>query len=51
MGVPASSAYWGFVKALKPYYDGLVEIHSGIVSDYVGFFIFTTAVLAVLVLM
>lgn len=51
MGVPAASAYWGFVKALKPYYDTLIEIHSGIVSDYVGFFVLTVAVLTVLVLL
>ncbi len=51
MGVPAASAYWGFVKALKPYYDILIEIHSGIVSDYVGYFVLTVAVLAILVLL
>lgn len=51
MGVPAASAYWGFVEALKPYYNWLVELHTGIGSDYVGYFMLTMAVVAVLVLL
>ena len=51
MGVPAASAYWGFVEALRPYYDWLVELHTGIASDYVGYFVLTVAAVAVLVLL
>ncbi|MFA5622469.1 MAG: hydrogenase [Thermovirgaceae bacterium] len=51
MGVPAASAYWGFVEALKPYYEWLIELHTGIASEYVGYFMLTMAVVAVLVLL
>jgi hypothetical protein len=51
MGVPAASAYWGFVEALKPYYNALIDIHSRIASDYVGYFVLTVAIVAVLVLL
>jgi len=48
--VPASSAYWGFVEALQPYYEKLLQIHTGIANDYVGYLVVTTGILAVLVL-
>ena len=51
MAVPAASAYWGFVEALKPYYNWLIELHTGIASEYVGYFMLTLAVVAVLVLL
>jgi hypothetical protein len=49
--VPASSSYWGFRKALKPYYDKLVAFHSGQTVTYVGWFLVTTALLMVLVIL
>ena len=51
IAVPAASAYWGFVEALKPYYNWLIELHTGIASEYVGYFMLTLAVVAVLVLL
>jgi hypothetical protein len=51
LAIPASSAYWGFTKALKPYYERLVALHTGIASDYVGWLVLTGAVLAVLVVL
>ena len=51
IAVPAASAYWGFVEALKPYHNWLIELHTGIASEYVGYFMLTLAVVAVLVLL
>ena len=51
IAVPAASAYCGFVEALKPYYNWLIELHTGIASEYVGYFMLTLAVVAVLVLL
>ncbi|WP_024821981.1 MULTISPECIES: hypothetical protein [Aminobacterium] len=48
--VPASSAYWGFRKALESYYSILTNIHSGHMRDYVGYFVITAAVIAALIL-
>ncbi len=48
--VPASSAYWGYTQALKPFYDGLVGLHTGIATDYVGWYILVTALVALLIL-
>lgn len=49
--VPASSSYWGFRKALKPYYDKLIGFHSGYTTEYVGWFVVTTSILLVLVIL
>ena len=48
--VPASSAYWGFTRALEGYYRPLLALHSGIATDYVGMMVAMIALLAVLVL-
>lgn len=48
--VPASSSYWGFREALKGYYSYLSAMHSGIASEYVGWFVFTAAIVLVFVL-
>ena len=50
MKVPASSAYWGYTQALKPFYDGLVGLHTGIATDYAGWYILVTALVALLIL-
>ncbi len=48
--VPASSSYWGFREALKGYYSKLTAMHTGIASEYVGWFVLTAAVILVFVL-
>ena len=48
--VPASSAYWGFRKALEPYYRALTGMHTGIATDIVGYYILIVALMAVLIL-
>ncbi len=46
--VPASSAYWGFKKALHGFYAFLDSWHSGIATDYVAWFALTAAIFAML---
>ncbi|MBO5492187.1 MAG: hydrogenase [Pyramidobacter sp.] len=48
--VPASSSYWGFREALKGYYSRLSAMHTGIATEYVGWFVLTAAVILVLVI-
>lgn len=51
LAVPASSSYWGFTKALSRFYDVLVSIHTGILSDYMGILVVTVAVISILILL
>lgn len=48
--VPASSSYWGFREALKGYYSHLTALHRGIATEYVGWFVFTAALILTFVL-
>lgn len=49
--VPADSAYWGFKKALAPYYKILVSMHSGHVIDYVGYLVLVTGIVTALIVL
>jgi len=51
LAVPASSSYWGFTKAIASFYDLLVGVHTGILSDYMGLLIATAAVISLLILL
>lgn len=42
--VSASHIYWGFVEALKGYYQPLVKAHSGVVNDYLAWAILVGAI-------
>ena len=46
--IRASNLYWGFLQALKGYYDALVPLHTGILTDYMVWFVAVTAVLLVI---
>ncbi len=48
--VRASNIYWGFVEALKGYYEPLIGMHTGELSDYVGWFIGGLALLTFVIL-
>ncbi|MBN1389739.1 MAG: NADH:ubiquinone oxidoreductase [Candidatus Thermoplasmatota archaeon] len=39
--VPASNVYWGFVKALQKYYRPMEKMHSGLINEYVFWFVAT----------
>ena len=43
--------YWGFTHALKGYYDKLVPLHSGVVNDYLSWFLIGVIVIFVVVIM
>lgn len=49
--VPADSAYWGFRKALEPFYKGLVGMHTGLPSDVVGYYVLVVALMTVFILL
>jgi multicomponent Na+:H+ antiporter subunit D len=39
--ISASNVYWGFVKALKRYYKPMEKMHSGLINEYVFWFVAT----------
>lgn len=45
--VGGSNLYWGFTQALKRYFDSLVSGHTGIINDYLYWFMITLAVVMV----
>ncbi len=47
--VRASNLYWGFLQALKGYYDVLVPVHTGVLTDYMIWFVAVTAAILVFV--
>ena len=47
--VPGGNVYWGVYEALKDYYEWMKEIHSGIVNDYMSWFVLTTAIIMIIV--
>ncbi len=46
----ASNIYWGFLEALKGYYKVLADMHTGLVSDYVFWYLTALAAALVVVL-
>lgn len=47
--IRAGNLYWGYLEALKGYYDRLVPLHTGNLHDYVLWYLGITAVFLVLV--
>jgi hypothetical protein len=47
--IRASNLYWGYLQALKGYYDVLVPLHTGVLTDYMIWFVAVTALLLVIV--
>ena len=47
--IRASDLYWGYLQALKKYYDTIVPVHTGVLTDYMVWFVAVTALLLVLV--
>ncbi|MCD6390513.1 MAG: hydrogenase [Dehalococcoidia bacterium] len=48
--VRGGNVYWGFFETLKEYYDGIVRLHTGIVNDYVVWFVAVMAISAIILL-
>jgi len=45
--VKASDYFWGFFEAMKPYYNLIMKIHTGIINDYVLWFIIVASLLLI----
>jgi hypothetical protein len=48
--IRAGNMYWGFTKALSEYYDHLIPLHSGVVNDYVSWFLIGVVIFSVVVI-
>lgn len=48
--VRAGNVYWGFTEALRGYYKWMKSIHTGIVNDYVLWFVGMAALFFVLII-
>ncbi|MDD2239555.1 MAG: hydrogenase [Kiritimatiellae bacterium] len=48
--IPASNLYWGFLESLSGYYSRLIPLHTGILTDYVAWFLGVMAVMLVIAL-
>jgi hypothetical protein len=42
--IPASNVYWGFIKAMKRYYKPMEKMHSGLINEYVFWFVATAGI-------
>ena len=47
--IRASNLYWGYLQALKPYYDAIVPVHTGVLTDYMIWFVAVTALLLLII--
>lgn len=39
ISIPGSNVYWGFTKALSKYYKPMEKLHSGLINEYVFWFV------------
>jgi len=44
--IRAHNIYWGFFETLKGYYDSIMRPHTGIINDYIAWFIGVIAISA-----
>lgn len=49
MHIKGKNMYWGFTESLKGYYQYLLRLHTGNVSDYVLWFVIVMAILFIIV--
>jgi hypothetical protein len=47
--IRAGNLYWGFTESLKGYYQVVMPAHSGVLNDYLLWFLGITAILLVIV--
>jgi len=48
--IRVGNIYWGFFETLKEYYDRVTKAHTGIINDYVLWFVAVTAISAIILL-
>ncbi|HBA84639.1 MAG TPA: hydrogenase [Verrucomicrobia bacterium] len=46
--IPASNLYWGFLESMKAYYERLVPLHTGMLGDYLVWFLGVLAAVLVI---
>ena len=47
--IQAENLYWGFLEALKGYYKWAINLHTGIVNDYIAWFVALMAIILILI--
>ncbi|MEM0360004.1 MAG: hypothetical protein QXK06_01530 [Candidatus Diapherotrites archaeon] len=45
--VKASNFFWGFFEALKGYYEKMLAIHTGLLNDYIFWFVFCVSLILI----
>jgi Na+/H+ antiporter NhaC len=48
--IRVGNIYWGFFQTLKEYYDQILRPHTGIINDYILWFVVVTVVCAIVLL-
>ena len=48
--IGAGNIYWGFFETLKEYYNQVLRPHTGIINDYILWFVAVTAICAIILL-
>lgn len=48
--IRVGNIYWGFFETLKGYYDAIIRPHTGIINDYVIWFIAAVALTTIILL-
>jgi len=46
--IRVGNIYWGFFETLKEYYKQMVRVHTGIINDYILWFVAVTVVSAII---
>jgi len=47
--VKARNVYWGFFETLKGYYNAILKPHTGIINDYIMWFIVVVAISIIII--
>ena len=47
--VKAHNMYWGFFEAMKRYYEPTIKAHTGIINDYLLWFVSVIALVAIVI--
>jgi hypothetical protein len=48
--IRVGNIYWGFFETLKEYYNFILKPHTGIINDYILWFVVVTAISAIILL-
>ena len=48
--IRVGNIYWGFFETLKEYYNQVLRPHTGIINDYILWFVAVTAISAIILL-